>query len=62
MKISGILSHMIGPGHVLSVTPVRPFVQTESPVTAPTSLEPVEVLDAPIDSDDEENDDPMFEF
>jgi hypothetical protein len=62
MRISGILSHTIGPGHVLSVTPAPLFVQTESPVTAPTPSEPVEVPNAPIDSDDEENDDPMFEF
>ena len=62
MRISGILCHIIGPGHVLSVTPKPLFVQTDSPVTAPASLEPVEVLNAPIDSDDEENDDPMFEF
>jgi hypothetical protein len=61
MKISGILAQVVGPGHVLSNTSASALVRTASLKSAPISLEPVEAVPPPIDSDDE-NDDPMFEF
>ena len=63
MKMSGALAHKIGLGHVLSIKSKPEFVQTESPVAAPASIEPVEAENTLlINSDTEENDDPMFEF